>query len=332
MSKADAEMNKVREVLTSEDATFNDFLNIQLPVFDEEYSKKQVQLHERPFRAAVEIVQYCILEISNDTKEKFAERPWFKKLYSDVDKWYRRKYGRSIEVTNSHNKATGVVSIYQTPFEVEFPFTMADKKKEAPPESVWIDWPNAVLPDENVTEYVINPPNFENMHEEVKKQAIKDIKHVITKMRSIRIHLMTADFESDSISSMTRTISSHLEKSSKDILQASENSISTSFWEIQMSVEKILKAYISQHGKTPPQIHDLIELTRIASEDDNISLNKALLKRLPPPKVVLALRYAPQRGFGIKEAMTAYKAGLDLVASVASQLNRGNSKGTLLIC
>lgn len=133
---------------------------------------------------------------------------------------------------------------------------------------------------------------------------------------------MTADFKSDSISSMTRTITPHLEKSSKDILQSSENTVCTAFWEIQMSVEKVLKAYISQQGKIPPQIHDLIELTRIASEGNNLTVNKTLLKRLPPPKVVLALRYAPQRGFGIKEAMAAYKAGLDLVASIASQLNR----------
>ena len=133
---------------------------------------------------------------------------------------------------------------------------------------------------------------------------------------------MTADLESDSIRSMTKTISSHLQKAAKDILEASSSSVCTAFWEIQMAVEKVLKAYIFQQGTTPPQTHDLVELLEIASMGNNLSAKIGLLRRLPQPKVVLALRYAPYVGFGIKEAMASYRIGLDLVAYFSAQLKR----------
>ncbi len=119
-----------------------DFFEYQLPIFDEILAQTKTPLRERPLHATLDFVEYCIVEIRNESKEDMLEKPWFKFFYQKVSEWYYRRYGDAMKAKNE-NCAASVVLVYGTPFEVRIPMSVDGEWKS--PTERWFCWPNEVL-------------------------------------------------------------------------------------------------------------------------------------------------------------------------------------------
>ena len=73
------------------DSDLANFLEYQLPIFDELLAEEQMPLHQRPFAATIQFVTYCIVEIEGDDKNNFLEKAWFKSFYQLVSGWYSNR-------------------------------------------------------------------------------------------------------------------------------------------------------------------------------------------------------------------------------------------------
>jgi hypothetical protein len=62
---------------------------------------------------------------------------------------------------NQGKKARGIVLIFETPFEVHFPLEVF--RTGSPGDNFWVVFPNTVLPEENVVDWLTSPPNLSGL-------------------------------------------------------------------------------------------------------------------------------------------------------------------------
>lgn len=294
----------------------SDFIEYQLPIFDEILAKAHTPLYQRPLAATIDFVTYCIVEIKGDSKENVPGKPWFKSLYGQVAEWYSQRYGDAMK-PDTNDSALGVVLIYDTPFKIEIPLSVAGKRES--PTKRWFCWPNEVLEQENVFDWVANPPNFKKMSAEELSSVETDLRTVATSIRTLRINLMTATKEAEGLAS---SIPSHIEKSANDILSLSGAGISSSVWELHLAMEKSLKLLIRQKGDNPPNIHDLIELCNKANHLDGVSIDIVALRNLPSHHDAIRHRYGEADELTVDRAVLNYNSSLTIVREITAALSR----------
>jgi len=303
------------------DANFMEFLDVQLPIFEDGYARKRIPLGERPLRASIEIVEFCIVEIKNENKEDYTEKAWFKWLFQCVLDWYKNKYGEAMQGnTSSERFAKGIILIYGMPFELSFPLTLIQPK--IPGETFWLHWPNEVLPEEDVLRYIVKGPNFTTMQPDTKCEVIKTVSDIITKTRTIVTNLITADFAKQNIKQMADSVVAHIGKAIDDILPDSQSSLGIAYWEMQMAIEKVLKVFICHNlDINPPHTHDLQRLVNAACTELGF-IKEKLLTSFPPAKQVVGLRYGAPEDLTIENAISTYHALLEIAFDVSALLKR----------
>lgn len=296
-----------------------DFFEYQLPIFDEILAQAKTPLKQRPFFATMDFIEYCIVDIKNESKENMLEKPWFRFFYQQIAEWYSQRYGDAMK-GNSEKHALGVVLIYGTPFEVQIPLSVTDRW-ESPTER-WFCWPNEVLEQENVLDWIVNPPNFERMSMEELSSMKTCVIDVVNSIRTLRINLMTATKEDAALRKLADGIPSHIEKSGNDILSMSGATISSSVWELHLAMEKALKLLVRQRGKNPGNTHDLANLLDKANSLEGISLDVALLHDLPSHHDAIRHRYGEAPELAIDRAVMNYRIALTVVTEVTAALSR----------
>src|SRR5688500_7891639 len=138
------------------DKTADEMLAEYLPTLDEVLADRHEPLHSRPFEAACIFVREIIVEVSNGTKEKFLEQPWFTAVYKDVRAWYVQKYGSAMAAPRDPLRA--VVLIGGVSFEVLVPKTTS--KVEVKDETSWLTFPSGVEDGEEPSAWIVKPPNL----------------------------------------------------------------------------------------------------------------------------------------------------------------------------
>ncbi|VAV84605.1 hypothetical protein MNBD_DELTA01-1815 [hydrothermal vent metagenome] len=295
-------------------------MDVQLPAFDDFLINRQVQLTDRPFIATDMFIGMCLVNTPSYTKDEFRKSSWFKEFDVAITKWYAKRYAGAMNNTKD-NFAPGVILIYGVPFELKIPLNTYQVEK--PGETAWICFPHTVLPEENVCEWLISPPNLEDM----KSKDITNVKKSIIKtagaIRSIRINLLTASLnDSVVMRSQANSIPSHLHKSAKDILSWREAFPSIAFWEIHLAVEKTFKVFLRQRGKIPPKTHDITILAKLAEQTNELTIKHSLLESLPSHKEAIRSRYNENTHRTIKDAVLAYHTSLDIIETCTKALHR----------
>jgi hypothetical protein len=125
---------------------------------DLKLSARNTAISQRPFCAVIEFVEDFIIEIKGDTKDDYHNKKWFKHLYNYSADWYRERYGSAFH-SKTKNDYKGVILIYHTPFEIRIPQTIV--KKDDDGISKWITFPNEILPEEHVIDWIVTAPNFD---------------------------------------------------------------------------------------------------------------------------------------------------------------------------
>lgn len=302
-----------------DDKDLAEFFDCQLPIFDEVLAKTNVPLSQRPFHATMSVAEYCVVEIENESKDNMLEKPWFKFLYQQVSEWYYRRYGDAMEGKNE-NHALSVTLVYGTPFEVHIPLSVNGEWKS--PTERWFCWPNEVLEQENVLDWIVKAPNFKFMPAEELSALKSDLITVANSIRALRVNLVTATKETEVIRRLADGIPPHIYRAANDILRMSVASISSSVWELHLAMEKSLKVLIRQKGGIPSNTHDLTSLLDKANGLHGVSLDPRLLRDLPSHHDAIAHRYGEAPEMAIDRAYANYHLSLAVVLEVTAVLSR----------
>lgn len=295
-----------------------DFIEYQLPIFDEILAKSQKPLYQRPLAAAFYFVDYCIVDIKGDDKENFLEKKWFKSIYELIKKWYRDRYAEAM----NHIKddfALGVVLIYDTPFQLKIPLSIAEEKESD--DKRWFCLPSSVLDKENVFEWIKNKPNFDRMPNEDIESLKKVVCGISTSTREIHVNLMSASLEKE-LHKFSGSIRAHIDKAVRDILSLEGGRISTSYWEIHLAVEKAIKLIILQNGRDHKNKHNLNKLCKIANNIKGISLDCDIFSKFPSDNEAIQQRYGEGSSFTIHEAVNNYIYANEVISKLTKLLKR----------
>ena len=301
------------------DSDLANFLEYQLPIFDELLAEEQMPLHQRPFAATIQFVTYCIVAIEGDDKDNFLEKAWFKSFYQLVSGWYSNRYGDAMKLDRD-DSSLGVVLIYDTPFKMKIPLSIPGKKESAIKR--WFCLPNEVLEKENVFDWIVKPPNLNKMSPEELSSLKTDLRTVANATRSIRVNLMTATLKENDLRKLSSGIPPHIEKSVRDILSLDAGRISNSIWEIHLAIEKSLKLLIRQRGHVPPNVHDLEKLCKIASDINDVFIDSDLINNLPSHQESIRHRYGEVGLVTVGQAVSHYKSALNILNNFTHALSR----------
>ena len=293
---------------------FNEIFSL----IDLKLSAINTAISQRPFLAACEFVEEFISEIKGDTKKDYHTKNWFKDLYKYSITWYTKRYGSAL-YSKSKNYFKAVIFIYNSPFEIHIPEILV--KKDDDGVHKWITFPNEVLPEENIIDWIINPPNFKK-NEDIIRQINHQIKEVGTSIRTIRIGLMTATRDNEIISGMLSNIIQHLELAAEDILRNKVSGVSMAYWDMQMAMEKILKVYLMQRGVENPYDHKIVEMVKTSKVNFKMEIDDNLFKNIPTDKEAIKYRYGEISGTTPQYAFGVYKNVLQIIKLYSIQLKR----------
>ncbi len=164
-----------------------------LDLIDSGLATQNIPINQRALSASIEFLTKFVEQISedgviiDDFKSDFYDKKWFGSLYKQIEKWYCDKYG---EAYNSYTKSTisGVVSIYNSPFKVIIPLTV-DGKIEESGNKRWVTFPNSVLDNEDVIDWIENPPNLDKLNEDILHELYAKTSFVGESLRAIHINV-----------------------------------------------------------------------------------------------------------------------------------------------
>lgn len=295
-----------------------EFLEYQLPIFDDILAESQKPLSERPLAAAFYFVDYCIVEIKGDTKDKFLEKEWFKSIYKLIKEWYDERYGAARNSCKD-SIALGATLIYKTPFELNIPLSISQEWEGD--DKRWFCLPISIHENENVLDWIKNKPNLEKMPETDLDNLKKIISDISTNNRTIHVNLMSASLE-QSLHKISNTIQSHLEKAVRDILSLNGGRISTSYWEIHLAIEKAVKLVILQNKRDHQNKHNLEKLCKIANNIKGVTLDCSVISKFPTDNEAIQQRYGEGSSYTIQEAIENYISACAVIASLTKVLKR----------
>jgi len=293
-------------------------MEYQLPKFDDILAEGQKPLSERPLAAAFYFVNYCIVEIEGDSKDKFLEKEWFRSIYKLIKQWYKERYAEALKITNDYT-ALGVLLIYKTPFQLKIPLSIDQEQVSV--DKRWFCLPISVLDVENVIDWIENKPNTDNMSGDDFENLKKNINDIATNARSTHVNLMSASLEKN-LHKISNTIQAHLDKAVRDILSLDVGKISTSYWEIHLAIEKAIKLIILQNGRDHQNKHNLDKLCKIANNIKGITLNCNIFSKFPSNDEAIKQRYGEGSYFTIQEAVNNFISANEVIAKLAGLLKR----------
>lgn len=295
-----------------------DFIEYQLPIFDEILANNQKPLSQRPLAATFYFVDYCIVDIKGDNKDNFLEKKWFKSIYKLIKKWYTNRYAEAMDHVRD-DFTLGVVLIYDTPFQLKIPLSVAEEKESD--DKRWFCLLSSILDRENVFEWIKNKPNFNHMPNEDIESLKKEVCGIATSAREINVNLMSASLDKE-LHKISGSIPAHIDKAVRDILSLEGGRISTSFWEIHLAIEKTIKLIILQNGRDHNNSHNLSKICKIANNIKGISIDCDILSKFPSGNEAIKQRYGEGKSFTVQEAVNNYIYANGAIAKLTELLKR----------
>jgi hypothetical protein len=305
--------------------TFDEYFEAALPLIDDALAKENIGLLQRPLRAAITFVTQYVIEVDIDGKPEaprfadgaFTSEPWFRGLFQLVEEWYRQRYGAAMDKPYSR-EAMGFVVVWGTPFKLEVPTRTVTVG--TPGKTIWLGFPESVLPGEDPTQWIVDPPNISGMTRKDFLGLARKTKEVGNLLRSIEVKLLGIGRISDTSRGFIQAIRGHLVTAAQQVIENWERKgTSKAAWEMQMVCECALKALSNEKLSTFRETHDLFTLY-----DDVLpflgGLKRTDLTKLPRWKQMADLRYGQGRAPEMDECYKMYLATLRVVDGALAPL------------
>jgi hypothetical protein len=319
----------------NEQPSLKDILYEYLSEVDPTLAADHVAPSQRPLYAALGFVHTYFLEdseVEEDPTEiwpDIVKKRWFRKLYRAITIWYRDRCGEGF-AEPSASVVSGLVLIWGNPFAIEVPTHIIRPAQHGL--TAFLSFPESVTDSENSTDWLVSPPNLDQMPAQERKKVSSECRRVASLLRSIKVKLLGIDHSNAVVKGFLAGIKLHIESAPEHIFRTrQEDGIPRAYWELQMACECAYKALLMQKTGTFQETHDLFLLHDEATQH-KMSLSRDLVKRIPRWKDMVSLRYGQAESPTVVEFYEAYKVMLRIVeAALQPMVELVLGEATLLI-
>jgi HEPN domain-containing protein len=289
-------------------------------------ARDTIELSVRPFHAALFFITHFIKSIHTNGRDikvadcDFYHEEWFRQIYLATSDWYTQRYGDALS-NRADKELMGIILIFDTPFRVWIPATLTEV--ETPGETARLIFPNTVQPSEDVYMWIDNPPPLGNLTSQQEAAIREDIAALAVSLRSMHHNMMTAVFSQEEDKSLALSIITHLEKAANDIHEMSQHSLTGAIWEIHLTIEKALKAFLLSKQNSTKKTHVIKELYRDAVAAGLPPMAAATLDQFPSAKEAIDSRYGTlPKGLSLQKAAELYRRAIEVVAHCTEAFER----------
>ena len=236
---------------------------------DRVLASRGTPVHRRPWEAAFFFVEHFILEVSGMSKDDIFTHVMFRDMVRRSRGWYVEKYGQALLAKGS-DEALGLISMYDTPFELRFPLTLAKSASRSGVTA--LHFPRTVLSSEDSLKFLVTPPNLRRLSRRELAATRRRISRVVALVRQLHIYVMLADVGRQDGAALAAGVGASLERGVQDLCSGTVERRSSAVWEFNFAAEKALKTYLWQKSKPVPKTHDVPTL-----------IDQAMARGLPAP-------------------------------------------------
>lgn len=319
----DTEATETTEVTSADFASVLAKFEELLPQIDAGFDEADIPISQRVLEAARDFLEAFHISIEGEPHPLhpfIMFRPVFGPFYEVASCWYERKYAAALKPDEGCIKA--VFLIGRIPFLLDVPTTA--NRVEVPNETAWMIWPTAVRDNERPLTWVRKGPSFDAMPAHERQTVESNVRQTVLLVRTASINLMTVICPDNIASELSGQCFAHLEAAAMYLLDYRQlGNAGLALWEVHQSIEKALKLYIRQRGRTPRLIHEVRDLASDARNiDPTFAVDAALLAKMPTNREAILLRAGESAGGPLVEAFDTYRAALQLFVEITHQLKR----------
>ncbi|MFT4926477.1 MAG: HEPN domain-containing protein [Phenylobacterium sp.] len=300
--------------------TAKSILDDCLPAIDNILSVTNKPLSQRPLSATLMFIKNNLVSVEAEGFDKyegeeitkFIDTPWFIGFQNYVTEWYKTRYGKAFEASNSN--LSGLIFIHNYPYELSFPYSLAiDEGDEA---TFSLKFLNELNDDEEWKSYIVANPEL-NLFDETEIEEIRiETANVLKWTRHSFYCLNTIDSESAEAKTMASSISQHLKSVVQNITSSANLEFNQAIWDLHLVLEKSLKALLIQNKGSFPKTHDLIKLFKLSDFSHREDILK-LLVSFPEHRKVINMRYDNADFRTIFEVRRLYQTGLKILYEIS---------------
>jgi len=233
-----------------------------LPDIDAVLAERDVPLPHRPHRAAMYIVEHCIVNLPDDIKSGYLTKAWFGSLLASVYDWYTKIYGKAMRARVG-SESTAVILIRQTPFLLSIP--LSTHTAQASDGTFWITLPADILPEEDPLLWIAEPPSLSELTDDQLEALVQQARSCVQSIRQISNVLMSINHACDRARRHSSLILPYLEAAARQIARQDPLSSSSAMWDANFAAEQAMKCYLLQSTSTNvPSTHDVRSLHSLA--------------------------------------------------------------------
>lgn len=303
--------------------TLDDVVAERLPLLDKHLGKSEVPLSKRPFRATFEFIQLWVERIRDANGREFAPRvsaqivldDWFGAIYQAIEAWYFTQYPH-INTTESR-LLSGFVTLRNTAFELKVPSIVTEPGETT--ETVWLRFPDRLLPSEDPLSWLTSPPGLNSIAPEEREQLDRSVRLVAERLRSIHAAMMSIPHNHAVVDGLLTALEGHLEQASRKGAAGDHPSLETGCWDLQMVAECALKTLLAIRSGNFTKTHDLTILASGAAPYLP-DCPKDALDLLPPWQVSVDRRYGSGSPVTLATYVDLYLSTLELADVVLDSL------------
>lgn len=293
-------------------------------LFDEGFGLDDVPLHDRPFRAVLELLRAggLLVRYGDEPRDvsqpwDHVAEPWFRAIFVAAQQWYREQFGETALEPVGNPPLRGVTLIRRTPFRVLIPMHRGVVEEEG--RLAWMYFEAGIGEGEDPLTWVQKGPDLSRMPEDRRAEDLARLSAVCGELRGINHQLLGAG--SDGVSrGFRQAIRGYLESAADRIVSGGAEDLAFAWFDLQMAMESALKlARLSVLGHYL-RSHDLVAMLRELSPH-GVDFDLAELKDWPPFSEMSDLRYAQAAAGGIAAVFDAYQLALALVRAALSVLS-----------
>lgn len=292
-----------------------EYVDAALPMFDEYLAGASLPIPYRPLRAAQLFAQHLIISVSTGTLNEIEGQPWFAMLFAHVHKWYQHRYGAALSTESA--SASSVVQTLGGLFELKIPLTTTRKSDQEG--HIWMVFPKECLPEENVLDWLVSPPNLKSFSSDEIVAATNEVRRVANRLRNARNSLTTATAVAGAEPAMA--MFAHADQSAQLLRTNTSASRKLAVWELNFLCENVLKYRLKQLNLSVPKEHDLRKLSAEWPAFDLAKLSAEALAKMPSGKDAVKFRYG-EGEVSLTRALEVYGAALQIFDEASAALDR----------
>lgn len=297
-----------------------------LEIIDESLALDDTPVRQRVIKASQQLVDEFILSVQADDSSvqeprlfnEYNSKPWFKAIYSHVEKWYMWRYGERL-AASSLSVMQGVILIKNTPYLIQVPVTKS--RIEVVGEQSWLSFPNQVCSEEDVFGWVDGAPRWDSYQDRDRQEIEIHIREISTLIRRIMNKKIGAFISDSTIRNLLAGVIVHLGSACTLIFKSDEEGgFARAQWELQMACESAYKALLQQKIGSFPQTHDLFILHDKSGITEEY-IDREWIKVLPRWNEAANLRYGLGSHPSTAMIFQWYKLALMIIAGVTENIS-----------